>query len=84
MIVKIEEKEYNVRFKHARGKTTLCSITSDKKEWLSVASVHPKDQFDKAKGRKIALARALQIAKLSKEQKKEFWETYRNWGKKRF
>lgn len=44
------------------------------------ANVHPKDNFNKEKGRQIALGRA--ISNMDKEYRTQIWEEYRTWGAK--
>jgi hypothetical protein len=41
-----------------------------------VSECSPTDKFSKVKGRKIALARALDAAKLSREDRAKVWEQY--------
>lgn len=49
-----------------------------------MAICHPKDNFNKEKGRQNALTRALLNANLAKEVRKFFWEKYRTWKINRF
>lgn len=43
-------------------------------ELVGVSSCHPKDAFDKAKGRKLAIERAIQH--LSRDERKSIWTAY--------
>ena len=56
---------------------TVCEVLTNNAKFYGTALCHKKDQFCKAVGRKLSLARALRIAGLSKEQRKQVWEDYR-------
>jgi hypothetical protein len=84
MKIEINDKKYYVKFKHIRKTTTICNIISQDKNTIGVSTKHPKDNFNKERGRKISLTRALITANLNKEERKEFWKVYGTWGKKRF
>jgi len=87
--VKINRREYQVRFRHSNAvfRYTLCEIMrGDKVVAFGAAECHPKDNFCKNTGRKIALVRALQILFPTKRGKKRsraiiarrkvFWDAY--------
>jgi len=57
---------------------TVCEILNGESKYYGTALCHKKDQFCKAIGRKLSLARALRKAGLSKEQRAKVWEDYRN------
>ena len=63
-------------------KATTCIIFNEEGVRVSsgVANVHPKDNFNKEKGRKISLARAIKT--WDKEYRSQVWEEYRTWGTK--
>lgn len=72
--VVVGEVKYHVKFWHGKmcdAMYTFCDIEP-------VSSGHArcslKDQFDRNKGRKIAMMRALQD--LPKEDRKPFWDAY--------
>jgi hypothetical protein len=72
--VVVGDTKYHVKFWHGRGcggMVTTCEIDP-----LSggVAHCSPKDQFDRNKGRKIAMGRALQA--LPKGDRQVFWDMY--------
>jgi len=60
------------------GTDTIC-VLENNGEILShgQASCSPKDNFCRATGRKLSLARALQGFYFTKEQRQEIWEAYR-------
>lgn len=66
-------------FTHA---STTCFIKEvkpdDSLETLRIQTAHcnPKDNFDKNRGRKLSLFRALAAAQLPKEARTKFWEKY--------
>ena len=87
--VKIKRREYQVRFRHENRyhRYTICEIKrGDRVVALGAAECHPKDNFCKNTGRKLALSRALKILFPSKEGKKRsraiiarrqvFWDAY--------
>ena len=87
--VKIKRREFQVRFRHENEyhRYTICNIKrGDEIVAEGMAECHPKDNFCKDTGRKLALARALQILFPSKKGKKRsiatrarrraFWNAY--------
>ena len=80
MLLKLESgQEYHVRFRHGRGITqnrTLATVQSENPALFlqDLALCHPNDQFNKAKGRKLALARA--IESLPRAERKQIWAAY--------
>jgi len=87
--VKIKRREYQVRFRHSNVvfRYTICEIMrGDKIVASGAAECHPKDNFCKDTGRKLALSRALQIIFPNKRGKKRsratqarrqvFWDAY--------
>lgn len=71
---------------HRKTEASIVSLNGEEKNTLStgITSVHHKDNYDRDKGRKLSLQRALAGTTLSKEDKVKFWEVYRNWGKNRW
>ena len=76
---------------HKRDGRTICYIDRDGvMEAQGIAVCSEKDLFNKEKGRKVSLARALQQLKhvLTKEQRAEVWDMFRKltkqpkWGRK--
>lgn len=60
---------------------TLCRIWFDlNKDAASAGAAycHPKDNFCKATGRKIALRRVLVVAKLPRQDREAIWREYLN------
>lgn len=59
-------------------KCTLPNIgpTANASEPSGVAFCSPKDSWNPAKGKKVALARALESAKFTKEDRAEIWAAY--------
>lgn len=45
-------------------------------EWTGTARCSKEDQFEKSRGRKIALKRVLEKLRFNKEQRTAFWKTY--------
>jgi len=84
MEININNKKVKIEFRHSNHKITICNIITPEKSFVGVAEVSPKDQFCKETGRKVSLTKALNISNFSREDRKQIWETYRNWGKKRF
>ena len=58
-------------------KITLCELFRDSYCFTGSSICHQNDNFDKDKGRRISLQRAMAKAGLSKEERKELWEEYR-------
>ncbi len=50
--------------------------THDGPRWGGFAKLHPNEQADKNKGRKIALARALSASGFDKSTRARFWDAY--------
>lgn len=46
---------------------------------IGYAKCHPKDNFNKEKGRQLSLSKALEDAEFDKETRTAFWNAYRNW-----
>ena len=63
-------------------RATTCIIFNEEGDEVAegTANVHPKDNFNKEKGRQIALSRA--ISKWDKEYRTQVWNEYRTWGAK--
>ncbi len=86
--VKIKRREFQVRFRHENEyhRYTVCEIKHGYKTVaIGAAECHPKDNFCKETGRKLALARALQILFPNKRKKRSkvvqarrrlFWQAY--------
>jgi hypothetical protein len=87
MKVQVKNNIYYISFKHENncGKEdcrsyTHCSIKKEGEEipvGIGTAQLSLKDTYNKEKGRKITLVRALANAGFSKEVKTAFWEQYR-------
>ena len=63
-------------------RATTCIIFNEAGDQVTygVSNVHPKDNFCKEKGRKIALSRA--IKSWDKVYREQVWNEYRTWGAK--
>lgn len=77
--LKLNEKDFNVRFVHigSRDKRpqTLCSVVIDEEiASTGLAQCSTSDNFEKAMGRKIAMARAVERFPL--EIRKALWNEY--------
>ena len=61
---------------------TVCRVFNEAGDQVTygVSNVHPKDNFCKEKGRKIALSRA--IKSWDKAYREQVWNEYRTWGTK--
>ena len=57
---------------------TTCIIECEACRATGTATCHPSDNFCKDTGRRISLANAMKYLPLSKEEKREIWEAYRN------
>jgi len=58
---------------------TFCFIeNNENKTFVGAAFCNPKDNFCRATGRKLSLARAMKNAQLPKEARTVIWEIYRN------
>jgi hypothetical protein len=68
-----QDKEYAVRFTYT-GKITWCGVTVEGVEYVAVSKCSDKDQFRKADGRKLALARALKD--FDKDVRTVIWGRY--------
>ena len=79
MTITVNDQEYRVRFRHEVKKfvnehrLVCCTINDGEEEY---ALCNPKDQFCKATGRKIALARALKNMNFDKPSRRQFWAEY--------
>lgn len=85
MRIKIDGKDYSFKFQHntkGEERGSVCRIFNEEGEQVTygVPNVHPKDNFCKEKGRKIALARAIKT--WDKEYRSQVWDEYRTWGGK--
>ena len=89
MFIDYKDQELAFRFRHNTNPSidiprgTECTVTDREGNFVakSFARLHPKDNFDKAKGREIAFGRALQEF-VPKEDRFQFWEKYSNWRTK--
>ena len=85
MIVTVNGKEYKIQFSHYKQRKSRCQIVSGEMiigAGLAVCS--PEDQFRRARGRKLALSRAI-IEAFPRPERAAFWEavfTARRNGKK--
>lgn len=85
MIVTVNGKEYKVQFAHYANKKSRCQIVSGEMIiGAGVAVCSPEDQFCRARGRKLALSRAI-IEAFPRTERTAFWEAIfavRNTGRK--
>lgn len=60
--------------------TTETKIVNESGDVLAVGEAHlsKNDSFNKNTGRMVSLSRALKNLNLSKEERKEYWDIYRN------
>ena len=89
MYITYNGKELAFKFKHNTAipatiedtpRGTECLVVDKEGNFVAKAwaKLHPKDVFDKAKGREIAFGRALKEF-VPKADRLAFWETYSNW-----
>lgn len=64
----------SIEFVNENRRFTICTVEDGERMFVGQAICHPKDQFCKAIGRKIALADA--IRGLPKEERKTIWDEY--------
>ena len=89
MRVDVDGVSYTAHFKHSKRRVRpftacllhvgLCSASpcaEDGSQWTGLARCAPTDQFVKAVGRKLALARAMQAAQLPKPTRAAIWAAY--------
>mgnify|MGYP001585159198 FL=1 len=78
MAVRANDKEYTVTFGYDPRcpATTICTIKGDSLLSRQIAAVSPHDTFNRAIGRKVSLAHAIQQAFPRGEQRKAFWTAY--------
>jgi hypothetical protein len=84
----MKTKNYEIRW-HYTGMEhnlflcgTYCIINNENTFFYGKAICSDNDHFSRDKGRKLSLARALKNSNISKEERKEIWEAYRNLTKK--
>ena len=70
-----------VCFAHINNETTVCTVSNANRISTGIAVKGTKDLFNKDVGRKLALKRALNNLKASKEQRTKVWNDYRNMSK---
>lgn len=85
MKIKIDGRDYSFKFQHnttGKERGTVCRVFNEAGNQVvyGVSNVHPKDNFCKEKGRKIALSRA--IKSWDKAYREQVWNEYRTWGAK--
>ena len=85
MRIKIDGRDYSFKFQHnttGKERGTVCRVFNEAGDQViyGVSNVHPKDNFCKEKGRKIALSRA--ITSWDKVYREQVWSEYRTWGAK--
>ena len=89
MLKDYKGRKLGFRFKHItqvpteenpQPRGTICLVTDAEGNFVAqtFAKLHPKDQFDKNKGRQVAFGKALQEF-VPKEERLGFWEDYNNW-----
>lgn len=81
MTIKIGEEEYRVRFFYGgrwdgRRETACHILRGETAVARGCAYCSHKDQFSKARGRKLAFARAIQSFVVLKENRLLFWEWF--------
>lgn len=81
MKVTLYGKEYKIKFQHSVGAgLTYCWIFNDNTATFTYAILHPKDQYNRKTGRKVALNKALkELFPNDKQARKHFWEEYFKW-----
>lgn len=85
MKINIDGRDYSFKFQHnttGKERGTVCRVFNEAGNQViyGVSNVHPKDNFCKEKGRKIALSRA--IKSWDKVYREQVWNEYRTWGAK--
>ena len=76
--INIENEPYRIKFYHGPSTTEaqLIHLDYDIRVSQGVAECHPNDQFCKATGRKVALAKALQNWTEDRWTRKLVWDKY--------
>ena len=80
----MKTKNYSITWRHGiapKGfsNVTVCRVKQDGKVvGGAISKVHPNDKYCKDKGRRVCLARWMECAHLTKEERAEIWEAYRN------
>lgn len=64
---------------HPIGVACAVEVDSIEDVYIGYSYCHPKDQFNKITGRKMALTRA--IEDLPREERREIWEVYHGSGR---
>ena len=79
----MKTKDYIIRWHHLpQSRVSVCQISNTTRLLKEgIAYCAPTDSFDKNKGRRVSLARALKALNLPKEVRMEFWEAYREMTK---
>ena len=86
MKVNLNNNVYIVKWKHpeittfnGNVRSTECTIRNESLTFVTETAIcSVKEQFQKDKGRKISMARALNKLHLQKPERKIFWEEYLN------
>ena len=77
------QRKTNLRLKKYQGFDTYCYIyylgSEDKPSVIGVAWLNPKDRYDKLKGKKIALVRALKNFRIDKYERTIIWKAFWKW-----
>ena len=75
-------KKVETEVKEPLIRATTCVIYNSAGDSVASgsANVHPKDVFNREKGRRISLSRAM--SSWDKEVRAQVWEEYRTWGAK--
>lgn len=81
MKILVDTTTYRVTFRHdSAAKSTECLIWHGTEGTdlyaVAFAFCHPKDNFARATGRKVAFAKALAMAEVPREQRRQFWQGY--------
>jgi len=71
--IQLANREYRIKFHHSPNMTEAWIVDEQTKTPYAIgyADLHPKDNFIKAVGRKIALSRALREFTESKNERKQ-------------
>jgi hypothetical protein len=89
----MKTEKYQIRWYHktlddsvphilAGHRVTYCELINAEGVYGGEAVCHKNDTYDKDKGRKLSLSRAMADAGLSKCERAEIWENYRQMTKK--
>jgi len=72
----------SVPHRHAGHRVTYCELINKDGMYSGEAVCHEGDNYDRDKGRKLSLSRAMEDAGLSKDERFDIWHEYRYMTKK--